>query len=159
MRSVAKCLSLCVIATASIFITAHSQAQTKHGTVNIFVSNGTDLVAVVDSMLTTDTGRHTPSGTKLFQLDDKTILTIAGLYENQGPRQLDSLDAWVPAIASEVATRFKRNPNPHAFSSFPDKVRFVLHTFQFELTTNLQSLAAADKTVDLNYPGLELIRK
>jgi len=55
-----------------------------HGTVNILLANKNGLVAITDSRLSSD-GRPPASGQKLFQLDDKTICTIAGAYLVNGP--------------------------------------------------------------------------
>src|SRR5271168_5299533 len=55
-----------------------------HGTINILLANKNGLVAVTDSRLSSK-GRAAGSAQKLFQLDDKTICTIAGAYLVPGP--------------------------------------------------------------------------
>jgi hypothetical protein len=81
-----------VIALVLVGVVLTSSAQTghpkdipvAHGTVNVLIGNKNGLVAVTDSRLSSN---NVPVGfgQKLFQIDDHTILTIAGWYSVSGP--------------------------------------------------------------------------
>jgi hypothetical protein len=56
-----------------------------HGTVNVVLGDANGIVVLTDSMLTDQDGRQVPyPGQKLFVLDDRSVCTIAGLYEGAG---------------------------------------------------------------------------
>jgi hypothetical protein len=56
----------------------------SHGTVNIVLANGNGMVAVTDSRLSYH-HQIVGEGQKLFILDDHTVCTIAGFYNDPGP--------------------------------------------------------------------------
>jgi hypothetical protein len=63
---------------------AGTHALPAHGTVNVFLANKNGLVAVTDSMLSSNQGIVGYSQ-KLFKVDDRTICSIAGWYSDPGP--------------------------------------------------------------------------
>ena len=56
----------------------------QHGTVNIVLANPQGMVVVTDSLLSS-TNSLPGRGQKLFQIDSRTICTIAGWYSSSGP--------------------------------------------------------------------------
>jgi hypothetical protein len=116
----------------------------SHGTINIILANKNGLVAVTDSMISRGTD-HTPNGVKLFKLDDRTICTMAGLYDAPGPRRLKSLEMSVPQIMKDLADRM--NTSPEVQSLFEKKAVLLAGIFEHRLTSNLQALVAAGEDV------------
>lgn len=55
-----------------------------HGTINIVLANENGFVVLTDSMLTSGSKQLREPGQKLFQLDDKTVCTIAGFVAASG---------------------------------------------------------------------------
>ena len=138
---------LCLLSLFLQIIPAYpSGAETSkptHGTVNIIVANGTDMVVVVDSMLSSGLQRH-PSGTKLFRVDDKTVLAIAGFYSAPGARQIHELDAFIPQIATNLLKYLSTQPVVENTSSeFESKAQSIAGFFAAELTNHIDASIAA----------------
>ncbi len=119
----------------------------QHGTVNVILAQGSNLVAVTDSMLTQGT-EHDPSGIKLFKLNDKVICTMAGLYRSPGAMQSATLEAAIPQIIARFTNRVQ--------SKYPIQIlaEALEHTVTHELTYNIQALVAADASFNLSDPNL-----
>jgi len=63
---------------------SNDQARPTHGTVNVLLANRNGLVVVTDSRLSNGQ-RAVGNGQKLFQIDNRTVCTIAGWYSSPGP--------------------------------------------------------------------------
>jgi hypothetical protein len=135
MKALLVCLVL-LSATVQAEPNAASLNQ-SHGTVNILLANRNGLVLVTDSMLTSTDGQHQPNGTKLFKVDEKTICAMAGQYSIPGV--LTEFEAAFPNIMAQYirAERIRA-------TSFYTKLEILIHTFQFALSSNLNSLASLD---------------
>jgi hypothetical protein len=150
-----KLIQLCLILLLSNAVESVSQMSgPAHGTVNVIISNGTDLVAVVDSMLTYTSGKHVASGDKLYQLDDTTILTIAGFYSDPGMRNMRELAVDVPQLISEVVKlpifRFAKITRP----PFESKIQSILYEVSYRLTSHLQTALVDDPNLNTEDPNL-----
>lgn len=140
---------------------APDHVEREYGTVNIFLAVGTTLVAVTDSMLTSMTGQHSPTGTKLYKLDHRTICAIAGLYSDPGPDGFNRLAVVVPEIIRDISVRETRRNFQHA--SFADRAGEVAYLFSHQLTSHLQAMVAnsmvslkdEDSTVELTIAGYD----
>jgi hypothetical protein len=78
---------LLLLLSAPNLVGAQQQAAASslHGTVNIVLANADGIVVLTDSMLTDENRHQLPRpGQKLFVLDNKSVCTIAGLYERAG---------------------------------------------------------------------------
>lgn len=108
-----------------------SERLQSHGTINIFLANKNGLVAVTDSMLTRSNGTH-PSkpAQKLFQLDDRTICTIAGAYFSPGPE--NDLDLRV----SEIIWNFARELKVKPVGRLDQKLSALAFSLQMHLRIN-----------------------
>ena len=113
------------------------------GTVNIVLANGNGIVALTDS---NQTG-HLPSGEyftspqpgqKLFQIDDKTICTIAGFGAISLPR-FPEFESNAAGVLDRYAAELRRTGGIH---SFHEKLMMLRFLFEFQLTGigNLQHL-------------------
>ena len=130
-----KALLFCLV-LLSATVQAESNAASlnqSHGTVNILLANGNGLVLVTDSMLTYNNDQHDPNGTKLFKVDEKTVCAMAGQYSIPGV--LPEFEAAFPNIMAQ----YVRAEHIRA-TDFYSKFAILVHTFQFALSSNLNSL-------------------
>ncbi len=117
----------------------------SHGTVNVFVANANGLVAVTDSTLTFLDRSHDRSATKLFQIDDTTICTVAGIY--RAPGGLSAFDLRVPDIIDSFASR-----PPLSNTSLHDKLVALASTLKAALESNAVAADAAGLPSDRQQP-------
>jgi hypothetical protein len=122
------------------------RAQT-HGTVNIFLANKNGLVVVTDSMLTYSGDSTHPPGThppdpaqKLFQLDDRTICTIANAYWALGPEPDLQLD--VPNSIRQFAQDLRDHPK----TNLTQKLGALGFILQIQLSANAIANAISGST-------------
>jgi hypothetical protein len=138
-------------------LTTSQSPSLGHGTINITLSNGADLVAVTDTMITWANGQHTPSGAKLYQVDDRTICMIAGFYLGGGPQNLAAFAALIPQLMNDYVTKVSNGSvNGHNAIDFDSKANGLIRHFVFRLTAHLQSLVTDSPGFDINDPNLVL---
>jgi hypothetical protein len=139
------CFLLCAL--PAMVVIDKSQASVPgrhqaHGTVNIFLANQNGLAVVTDSMLTYADGTHPPEPVqKLFQLDDRTICTVAGEYISDAP-QRSTLDLSVARTIRSFEIELRKHP----IGSLVEKLRalsFALQA-QFRLNTLANIIGAND---------------
>jgi hypothetical protein len=120
-----------------------------HGTVNVILANGDSLVAATDSMLTNGDG-HTTGGIKLYMIDNRTVVTMANFYKENGPD--NTLTASVPQMMrefSERASTFEHAP-------FSIKAQGLFSDVKFKLDRHLLAMVAADPQFRFNSPTLRI---
>ncbi len=149
----AVCIGIVSIWILSVVAPTHAQEQPGpvHGTVNVFLATKDTLVAVTDSMLTGPAG-HSPTGFKLYAIDDHTICTMAGLYRIHGANFLDSFAVFMPKIIGDFIAIQKRSGGSSA--PFAIRVNDLLSTVRFELTAHLHALSAAQASLNVDDPSL-----
>lgn len=103
-----------------------------HGTLNVVFANSHGFVVVTDSMQTVGSGLVLRDpGKKLFQLDDRTVCTIAGFgWETFGsaPEFNTSAAGLIEKYQSELA----QNPGKHTFA---EKLTSLGFLFKFYLSS------------------------
>jgi hypothetical protein len=132
--------------------TASSQPEQAHGTVNIFLAAGGNLVAVTDSMLTFSSTDHRPEGLKLYKLDERTICAMAGLYSDPAP--LESLVLSVPEIIRNISQQWVRLDSSHV--QFAILAAGAFESFRLQLTSHLQAAFAANPALKIDRLAVEL---
>jgi len=134
-----------------------SHPERAQGTVNIFLAEGGSLVAVTDSMLTYETtNQHVPNGRKLYKLDARTICAMAGSYSEGGPNNLENLALFLPEIAGYISQEMAKRGSSNV--SFERRAGGIFYSFEFQLTSHLQAMAAANPAmkIDEAKPTVEL---
>jgi hypothetical protein len=76
-------LSGLLAATLALALTAPNLPS--HGTINLLLNNKNAMVLLTDSRGTYSNGAHEDLEQKLFRLDDKTMVSLAGLVTDPGP--------------------------------------------------------------------------
>lgn len=101
--------SLCFVLVTGMHV--RGETKTAHGTVNIALANANGIVLLTDSVKSTE-GRALPEPTqKLFQLDDKTVCSIAGFVSETGwPRP--QFDTEVAGIVADFKDKLSTQPIP-----------------------------------------------
>jgi hypothetical protein len=123
-----------------------SQIKLAHGTVNVFLGTGRDFVVVTDSMLTFAGNQHTPTGLKLYKLDEKTIAAMAGLYSEPGAQDLAELSLYLPSVIADL----ERRRSLHGFAeNFTLRAKDIFETFQFQMSNHLQALVSSDASTQV----------
>jgi len=93
---------------------------------------------------------HTPTGHKLYRLDDHTICAMAGLYSEPGPGGLESFSALIPAIIQDYLDSFKRFGPSTPGISFSFKAQALQQVVEFELTTHIHALLIDTPSADVS---------
>jgi hypothetical protein len=126
-----------------IFLSFPALAQVqrqRHGTVNIVLANPQGIVVVTDSMLSPNRFRA-QRGQKLFQIDDRTICTIAGWYSSSGPT-IDGVHYPSFTAISNTIRWFRANNPGLATLSIQRKLEVLAKVVRFGLET-MSSVDAA----------------
>lgn len=84
MRSRGVVLVSWLLAGAAVVAQQVPQSS-SHGTINILLANGNGMVLLTDSRTSNHGRLVSDNSPKLFQLDDKTVCSIAGFYFDPGP--------------------------------------------------------------------------
>ena len=95
-------------------VSVQGQTKTSQGTVNIALANANGIVLLTDSVQShkeADGWHHLEPAQKLFQLDDKTVCSIAGFASETGwiPQKLNTE---VTGIIAEVKDQLSKHPVP-----------------------------------------------
>jgi len=120
-----------------------------HGTVNVILANGHTLVAATDSRLTDAAGQHHP-GTKLYKINDHTIATMAGLYEDS-----DSTKA-LAALIPQMMLEFSYHDLSSGRIPFYDTAFALFSEIKFKLDRHLHAMIADDPHFQAGNPNLTL---
>lgn len=133
---------------------AHGNSQgdlVVHGTINIVLANENGIVVLTDSMLTEGSKQLPEPGQKLFQLDDRTICTIAGFVSAPGPAPelYTSSGAIIRAYREQFAG--------HSPQSIAQKLASLGFLFNFYLTSIANVRDTAGETTPVHDYQFELI--
>ena len=137
----------CLVSEAQLNRPRSVSNDPQHGTVNVFLAQRDSLVVVTDSMLTNVRG-HTPTGIKLYQIDDRTICAMAGFYREAGPNSLDAFEAFIPSIIQDFKSLSSQ--------SFQDKAQHLQDTFEDQLTIHFDALLTTISDLKLTDSNLIL---
>ena len=124
-----------------------------HGTVNVILATKDYLVAVTDSMLTSRL-QHTPTGLKLYAIDDHTICAIAGFYSEEGPDSLQDFAVFVPKIMQDFIEDERHKSILRI--GFSDRAADLQNAVSFELTTHIQARSTSEPNLDADDPNFVL---
>ena len=102
----------------------------SRGTINIVLANQNGIVALTDSMVTSDGHQLPEPAQKLFQLDDRTFCTIAGFLAAPGPSDI-YIDS--SALVHEYARQLSSKP--------PQTIREELTSLAFLFRLQLSAIA------------------
>ncbi len=127
-----------------------SHTRLQHGTVNILLAMGSELVAVTDSKLSG--GLTSNDGFKLYKIDDRTVGMMAGFYSES---MLDSAFKDYTALLPEIVEGYIKNPQNPA-SPFLTKVKSLVGVVVFQLASHFQAMAAADPSLRFKDPDQRL---
>jgi Proteasome subunit len=137
------------LVVASVFVLAFWNApaqapatKSSHGTINILLANSNGMVLVTDSRGTHGDGTHDDKSAKLFEIDNSTVCSIAGLGSDGGP-------TWQLQFATGGAVRSFREElaNYAGQLSFDQKLNILAHG----LARRFEDLAA-----ERHYSGQDL---
>lgn len=148
-----KILSLAAIVAAANLATYGQAANgidetVLHGTVNVILADGQNLVAATDSMLSRGNSRS--SGIKLYKIDNRTVATMANFYEQSGPTNDNSLTASVP----QMMVDFSKRASSMEHLPFSMKAQYLFSEIKFKLDRHLDTMMATDTHFRFNDPGL-----
>ncbi|GAA3756185.1 hypothetical protein [Terriglobus aquaticus] len=129
-----------------------------HGTVNVVLANGNCLVALTDSRLSSGGRASTVEGEKLFKLDERTFLAIAGWYSHSGPSYGGQYPVY-QAIPRVVNTYVKGNQR-FAQLSVQEKASALARAFAASLgvsqsISKMAGVAASDSPSQITVAGIE----
>lgn len=139
------------IANAS---TQEDQSIVIRGTLNAVLANANGMVVVTDSMQTWNSTQLPDPGKKLFQIDRRTICTIAGF----GSEQFTSAPEFNTSAAGIIERYEALLAGQGDVHPFAEKLTSLAHLFQFNLssTANLSHIVNPP-TLDLNSHFFQLI--
>jgi 20S proteasome alpha/beta subunit len=107
------------------------KSEVSHGTINIVLANTNGMVVLTDSMVTRGGKQHPDEpAQKLFQLDDKTVCTIAGFLFANAP--VPELESHSSAMIEEFAKTLAHQESP---VSIEGKLKLLAFQFNFLLTS------------------------
>lgn len=149
---------LVAIATSSIGIAAHPQKAPKSspreirsskGTVNVLLAQGSTLVVATDSRLSDNGKPLSDQNPKIFQLDTKTVATIAGLYNESGGTGSNTFDFAIPSLMRSFG-EFLASPDGNGVATLEAKATLLEMGLNKGLTTHLIALRQKNETLDSN---------
>lgn len=108
-----------------------TSAQSTRGTINILLANKNGMVLVTDSRATSSDGRHFDNSSKLFQIDDRMVCSIAGFATDPGPiREMRLEAAGVIRGFRESLASF----DGEADLSFEEKLKDLAFEIEYRMT-------------------------
>jgi hypothetical protein len=139
-----------LLSSVLVFLSFSSPAQVhrqRHVTVNIVLANPQGIVVVTDSMLSPNRFRA-QRGQKLFQIDDRTICTVAGWYSSSGPT-IDGVHYPSFTAVSNTIRWFTANNPGMAALSIQRKLEVLASVVRFGLETMSSVDAATGGSISL----------
>jgi len=137
-----------IVVTNQTCAAKKNSAPVLRGTINLILANDQGMVAITDSMVTDERPdghggfiyqQRPEPGEKLFQIDDRTVCTIAGFASAATPTLPEFVNS-----ASEMMQRFKQRLNQqsqrNAQLTVKDKLRMLegIFTLYIEGVANLR---------------------
>ncbi len=130
MRLPCKSCAALIVICATIPAFCHAPAlptsiESSHGTINILLANRSGMVLVTDSRGTLGDRTHNDQSAKLFEIDDNTVCSIAGLGVGGGPTwqlqfatggMIRSFREWLATYVGQLTFDQKLNILTHAMA-------------------------------------------